>query len=313
MASWLLASGARAHFSGGLSDWKRCRCDSSVASTWKSVEVASRWREKEGNTHRKGHKNTHQLKPKSKPQHATYNTMFAAVVRNNTRRLAVAPITPFKRWSHIISVHRDTDVNNPDIPFEFDSANLKRADAIIKKYPPQYKKGACMPLLDLAQRQIGFTSISAMNYVAKMLDMPPMRVYEVATFYTMYQRKPVGKYHVQVCTTTPCQLCNSDQVIETVMEKLNIKPGEITKDGLFSLEEVECLGACANAPMLQINDDFYEDLHQKDDVLKILDGFKNGKPPAPGTTKRDTCEPYSGPKTLTEEPLDVSKITRSDL
>lgn len=97
------------------------------------------------------------------------------------------------------------------------------------------------------------------------------------------------------------------------MEKLNLKPGEVSKDGLFSLEEVECLGACSNAPMFQINDDFYEDLQTKEEVIKILDGFAAGKPPAAGTKRRESCEPFTGPKTLTEEPLDVSKITRSDL
>jgi NADH dehydrogenase (ubiquinone) flavoprotein 2 len=239
--------------------------------------------------------------------------MFSIAVRNNTRRLLASPTSKFVRSSHIIAVHRDTKENNAEIPFEFTPENAKKAEAIIQKYPPQYKKGACMPLLDLAQRQIGFTSISAMNYVAKKLDMPPMRVYEVATFYTMYQRKPVGKYHIQVCTTTPCQLCNSDQVMKTVMEKLNLHPGEVSKDGIFSLEEVECLGACSNAPMFQINDDFYEDLQTKEEVINILDAFANGKPPVPGTKRRETCEPFTGPKTLTEEPLDVSKITRSDL
>lgn len=226
--------------------------------------------------------------------------------------IVVSRVIPV-RGSHMIGVHRDTPENNSEIPFEFTPENEKRAAAIIQKYPPQYKKGACMPLLDLAQRQIGFTSISAMNYVAKKLDMPPMRVYEVATFYTMYQRKPVGKYHVQVCTTTPCQLCNSDQVMETVVKELGIKPGEVTSDGLFSIEEVECLGACANAPMIQINDDYYEDLHESNDVVKILQGFKNGSPPPPGTTKREDCEPYSGPKTLLDDPLDVRTVTRSDL
>lgn len=239
--------------------------------------------------------------------------MFAAAIRNNTRRLVNTQSKTFQRYGHIIAVHRDTKENNPEIAFEFNQENKNRAEVIIKKYPPQYKKGACMPLLDLAQRQIGYTSISAMNYVAKLLDMPPMRVYEVATFYTMYQRKPVGKYHVQVCTTTPCQLCNSDQVMETVMEKLNLQPGEVSKDGLFSIEEVECLGACSNAPMLQINDDFYEDLQTKEEVIKILDGFIAGKPPAPGTSRRESCEPFTGPKTLTEEPLNVATITRSDL
>ncbi|KAG0683904.1 ndufv2NADH dehydrogenase flavoprotein subunit 2 [Pichia californica] len=239
--------------------------------------------------------------------------MLSALVRNNTKRLVTSQSKTFIRNGHIIAVHRDTKENNTEIPFEYTPENQKRAEVIIKKYPPQYKKGACMPLLDLAQRQIGFTSISAMNHVAKLLDMPPMRVYEVATFYTMYQRKPVGKYHVQVCTTTPCQLCNSDQVIETVMERLNLKPGEVSADGIFSLEEVECLGACSNAPMLQINDDFYEDLKTKEEVLKILDGFAAGKPPKAGSSRRESCEPFTGPKTLTEEPLDVKSVTRSDL
>ncbi|GMM31369.1 hypothetical protein DAMA08_041140 [Martiniozyma asiatica (nom. inval.)] len=219
----------------------------------------------------------------------------------------------FSRNSHIVSVHRDTLQNSQSDIFTFSKENLSRADAIIAKYPPQYKKGACMPLLDLAQRQEGFTSISAMNYVAKMLDMPPMRVYEVATFYTMYQRKPVGKYHVQVCTTTPCQLCNSDMVMETIMKDLNLKPGEISKDGLFSLEEVECLGACSNAPMIQVNDDFFEDLQTKEEVEAVLASFKQGKVPKVGTNRRQDCEPFTGPKTLTEEPLDVRKITRNDL
>lgn len=217
------------------------------------------------------------------------------------------------RASSIISVHRDSPENNQAQTFEFTKDNLDRAQVILKKYPPQYKKGACMPLLDLAQRQIGFTSIAAMNYVAKMLDMPPMRVYEVATFYTMYQRKPVGKYHVQVCTTTPCQLCNSDQVMDTVVAKLGIKPGQTTKDGKFSIEEVECLGACSNAPMIQVNDDYYEDLQTKEEVEKILDAFANDKPPKAGTLRRESCEPFKGPKTLLEEPLDVRKITRDDL
>lgn len=217
------------------------------------------------------------------------------------------------RSSSIISVHRDTPANNQDQTFEFTKENLDRAAVIMKKYPPQYRKGACMPLLDLAQRQIGFTSIAAMNYVAKMLDMPPMRVYEVATFYTMYQRKPVGKYHVQVCTTTPCQLCNSDMVMDTVVAKLGVKPGEVSKDGKFSVEEVECLGACSNAPMFQVNDDFYEDLQTKEEVEKILDAFAADKPPKAGTSRRESCEPFKGPKTLLEEPLDVRKITREDL
>lgn len=119
-----------------------------------------------------------------------------------------------------------------------------------------------MPLLDLGQRQHGFCSISVMNEVARVLEMPPMRVYEVATFYTMYNREPVGRFHVQVCTTTPCQLggCGSDLVLKAIEDHLGIHAGHTTKDGLFTVIEVECLGACVNAPMIQINDDYYEDL-----------------------------------------------------
>jgi NADH dehydrogenase (ubiquinone) flavoprotein 2 len=125
------------------------------------------------------------------------------------------------------------------------------------KYPSQYKKAAVIPLLDLGQRQLGFTSISVMNYVASLLEMPPMRVYEVATFYTMFNRDPVGKYFVQVCTTTPCQLCGSDEIVKAVEEELGIKVGETTKDGMFSIVEVECAGACVNAPVVAVNDDYY--------------------------------------------------------
>ena len=129
-----------------------------------------------------------------------------------------------------------------------------------------------MPLLDLGQRQLGWTSISVMNEVAKILEMPPMRVYEVATFYTMYNRSPVGRYHVQVCGTTPCQLRGSDDILKTVEEHLGVHSGQTTKDGIFTFTEVECLGACVNAPMIQINDDYYEDLTPETTVqlLKAL-------------------------------------------
>ncbi|KAJ1528232.1 ndufv2NADH dehydrogenase flavoprotein subunit 2, partial [Cladochytrium tenue] len=154
--------------------------------------------------------------------------------------------------------HRDTPENNPSIPFEFTPENQKRANEIIAKYPPQYKKAATIPLLDLAQRQNkGFTSISTMNHVAKLLEVPPMRVYEVATFYTMFNREPVGKYFLQVCTTTPCQLCGSTGIVETIEKHLGIKVGETTPDKLFTLVEVECAGACSNAPVLAVNDDYY--------------------------------------------------------
>lgn len=214
----------------------------------------------------------------------------------------------------MISVHRDIEEDNASLPFEFTQENLKRADAIIAKYPPQYKKAACMPLLDLGQRQHGFTSISVMNYVGKLLNMPPMRVYEVATFYTMYNRKPMGKYNVQVCTTTPCQLRGSDQIMNTIKDTLKIKPGQTTPDKLFTLQEVECLGACVNAPMFAVNDDYYEDL-TPEATIKILKEFQAGKTPNMGPILgRDTCEPLSGPRVLTgDKPHDMFKATRADL
>lgn len=223
-------------------------------------------------------------------------------------------LTSHRAYSTIVGVHRDTPQDNPNIPFEFNSENKKRAEEIIAKYPPQYKKGACMPLLDLGQRQLGFTSISVMNYVAKMLDMPPMRVYEVATFYTMYMRHPMGKYNVQVCTTTPCQLCGSDGIMKAVTDYLQVKPGQTTKDGLFTLQEVECLGACVNGPMLAVNDDYHEDLTPEAtiDILKRLQ--KGEDVPAGPVSGRDSCEPQSGRKVLlSNEPNDIRKFTRSDL
>ncbi|XP_027446475.2 NADH dehydrogenase [ubiquinone] flavoprotein 2, mitochondrial-like [Zalophus californianus] len=199
-------------------------------------------------------------------------------------------------------VHRDTPENNPDTPFDFTPENFKRIEAIVKNYPEGHKAAAVLPVLDLAQRQNGWLSISAMNKVAEVLQVPPMRVYEVATFYTMYNRKPVGKYHIQVCTTTPCMLRNSDSILEAIQKKLGIEVGETTPDKLFTLIEVECLGACVNAPMVQINDNYYEDLTPKD-IKEIIDELKAGKIPKPGPRSgRFSCEPAGGLTSLTEPP-----------
>lgn len=218
-----------------------------------------------------------------------------------------------KRTS-IVSVHRDTKEDNPEIPFEFTAENHERAKEIIAKYPPQYKKGAVMALLDLGQRQSGFTSISLMNYVAKYLDMPPMRVYEVATFYTMYMRHPIGKFNIQCCTTTPCQLRGSDDIMRAIHDFTKAHPGDTSADKLFHFQEVECLGACANAPMMAVNDDYYEDLTY-DTTIEILQAFKDGKIPKPGPVSgRTTIEPHGGRTTLlSKEPTDIKKLTRSDL
>ncbi|KAH9825455.1 putative NADH dehydrogenase flavoprotein 2, mitochondrial precursor [Teratosphaeria destructans] len=176
--------------------------------------------------------------------------------RQQRRRFQVSAVTR----SASLQVHRNTPENNLDVPFKFNEKNEKLIREVLSRYPSQYKKAAVMPLLDLGQRQHGFTSISVMNEVARILDMPPMRVYEVATFYTMYNRNPVGRFHVQCCTTTPCQLRGSDGIMKAIEEHLGIHHGETTPDKMFTFTEVECLGACANAPMVQINDDYYEDL-----------------------------------------------------
>lgn len=208
------------------------------------------------------------------------------------------------RSSDAIFVHRDTAYNNPKIAFEFTSENLTRANEIISHYPPQYKKAAVIPLLDLAQRQNkGWTSISVMNYVAKLLSMPPMRVYEVATFYTMFNREPIGEHFVQVCTTTPCMLRGSTEILNTICDTLGgIKPGQTTKDGKFTVIEVECQGACSNAPMMVIGDDFYEDL-TAETTRKILDAFSKGQKPKPGPQSgRQTSENSAGLTALTSKP-----------
>ncbi|KAF2147111.1 uncharacterized protein K452DRAFT_261318 [Aplosporella prunicola CBS 121167] len=184
---------------------------------------------------------------------------FRAVRRVQRPQWRSFSATPLAR-SDALAVHRDTPENNPSIPFKFNEQSEKLVQEVLARYPSQYKKAAVMPLLDLGQRQHGFTSISVMNEVARILEMPPMRVYEVATFYTMYNRSPVGRFHVQCCTTTPCQLRDSDGIMKAIEEELGIEQGHTTKDGLFTFSEVECLGACANAPMVQINDDYYEDL-----------------------------------------------------
>ncbi|CAL8369580.1 unnamed protein product [Boreogadus saida] len=212
-----------------------------------------------------------------------------------------------------IFVHRDTADNNPDTPFEFTAENLKRIDAIISMYPVGHKQAATIPVLDLAQRQHGWLPISAMNKVAEVLEVAPMRVYEVATFYTMFLRQPVGKYFIQICTTTPCMLCNSDSILEALKTKLGIKVGETTPDKMFTLIEVECLGACVNAPMVQINDNYYEDL-TAEDMDHIIDELKAGRVPPPGPRNgRFSCEPAGGLTSLTEPPPGPGVGVRADL
>jgi NADH-quinone oxidoreductase subunit E len=190
--------------------------------------------------------------------------------------------------------------------FAFTAENDKQAKVIIARYPPGRQHSAIIPLLDLAQRQIGaetqtqgWLPIPVIEYVAAYLAMPYMRAYEVATFYTMFNLRPVGRFHVQVCGTTPCMLRGSDDLFAACKEK-GLRKGATTADGLFTLSEVECLGACANAPMVQINDDNYEDLTFAT-MTEILDALARGETPRPGPrVERQTSAPEGGPTTLRE-------------
>jgi len=184
--------------------------------------------------------------------------------------------------------------------FAFTAENLAAAKAHIAKYPPGRQASAVLPLLDLAQRQSGgWLPRAAMDYVAGLLEMAPIRVYEIGTFYTMFNLQPVGRYLLQACTTTPCWLRGSDDVVAACERKLGIGIGETTPDGRFTLVEVECLGACVNAPVLQVNDDFYEDLDGPA-TEALLDAFCAGKPPSPGSViGRQASEPVTGPTALT--------------
>jgi NADH dehydrogenase (ubiquinone) flavoprotein 2 len=176
----------------------------------------------------------------------------------------------------------DTDDNNASTPFDFTPENYERVFSILAKYPDHYKRAAMIPLLDLAQRQHGgFLPITAMQKVAAICECPPARVYEVASFYTMFNRTKVGTYFIQLCGTTPCMICGSEDIKNAIYQELGIRNGETTPDGQFTLLEVECLGACANAPMIQLNDDYYECLTPTT-MVQLIRACQNGTPPPMG-------------------------------
>ena len=185
--------------------------------------------------------------------------------------------------------------------FEFTKNNLEIANKTILNYPEGKQQSAVMALLYLAQRQNdNWIPLSAIKYIAKYLSMPYIKVYEVATFYTMYNLAPVGKYFFQICTTTPCMIRGANKLVEVCKKKISKNESEISKDGKFSWMEVECLGACVNSPMLQINDDYYEDLDSKK-LEKIIDQTLKGETPKPGSYKgRTNSEPEHDRKTLME-------------
>ena len=191
--------------------------------------------------------------------------------------------------------------------FAFNAENLARAKAIIAKYPDGRQQSALLPLLDLAQRQHdNWLPRAAMDYVADLLEIPPIRAYEVASFYTMFNKAPVGRHLIQVCTTTPCWLCGSADVVKAIRDKTGLAPGESSPDGAFTVVEVECLGACVNAPMVQINDDYYEDLDYQR-MGQLIDALGRGETPEAGSQiGRKGSQALSGPTTLLELPKVVA-------
>ena len=191
--------------------------------------------------------------------------------------------------------------------FEFNEENLKIANGIIKNYPSGKQQSAVMSFLYLAQRQNNnWIPLVAMKYIAKLLNMPYIKVYEVATFYSMYNLSPVGKYFVQVCTTTPCMIRGAYKLVEACKEKISKNQNTLSNDGKCSWVEVECLGACVNAPMMQINEDYFEDL-DKEKTSKIFDKILNNENIEPGSYRgRVNSEPENNRKTL----MDLKNASR---
>lgn len=203
--------------------------------------------------------------------------------------------------------------DNHDTPFDFTIQNYEKVKTILAKYPKKYKRSAILPLLHLAQEQEGgYVKLAAMNKIADICGVHPMKVYECATFYSMYNRRKVGKFHLLMCKTTPCQIRGSDALVDVLQEHLGIHMNETTEDGLFTLGEMECLGACVNAPMMVVANyskaphdfsyDYYEDLTPKK-LLQIVEAFKRGETPTPGPQNgRFGCEPLGGKTSLKSPP-----------
>ena len=185
--------------------------------------------------------------------------------------------------------------------FGFSDENLLKGKEIIKKYPEGKQQSAVMALLYLAQKQNNnWVPLAAMKYIAKILEMPYIKVYEVATFYSMYNLSPVGNYFIQICTTTPCMISGAYKLVEACKEKISTNEKELSKNKSCSWMEVECLGACVNGPMMQINDDYFEDLN-KEKTIKIIDQILKGEKPKLGSYRgRKNSAPENNRKTLTE-------------
>src|SRR3954469_24622743 len=208
----------------------------------------------------------------------------------------------------------DTPDFEQPMTFAFDADSEAAIPPLLAKYPPGKQASAVIPMLYLVQNQMKRHSGSAwvptvgMDAVARRLDMAPIRVYEVATFYLMFNLRPIGTWHLQVCTTPPCWLRGSDEVVAACRAATGIKGwGETSADGVFTMTEVECVGACVNAPIIQVNDDFYEDL-DADSTSELLEALRRGEPPKPGSVKgRQTSAPEGGPTTLTSLQLGAER------
>ena len=189
--------------------------------------------------------------------------------------------------------------------FSFDADSAAEIDRVVAKYPPGRQASAVLPALYIVQRQMkrqtgsAWVPVKGMDAVAERLGMAPIRVYEVTTFYFMFNTAPIGKYHLQLCTTTPCWLRGSDDIVAACREAMGIQGWkENSADGLFTMTEVECVGACVNAPILQVDDDFYEDM-DREKTLALIAALRDGKPPKPGSmTGRQNAAPEGGPTTL---------------
>ncbi|RYR47339.1 hypothetical protein Ahy_A07g033273 isoform A [Arachis hypogaea] len=234
---------------------------------------------------------------------------------------------PSRAFSTALNYHIDSPDNNPDLPWEFSDANKSKHEncdyfilcsmkvkEILSHYPSNYKQSAVIPLLDLAQQQHGgWLPVSAMNAVAKVVEVAPIRVYEVATFYSMFNRTKVGKYHLLVCGTTPCMIRGSRDIEGALLKHLGVKRNEVTKDGLFSVGEMECMGCCVNAPMITVADysngsegytyNYYEDV-TPEKVVEIVEKLRKGEKPPYGTQnpQRIMSGPEGGNTTLLSEP-----------
>ncbi|XP_027339881.1 NADH dehydrogenase [ubiquinone] flavoprotein 2, mitochondrial isoform X2 [Abrus precatorius] len=234
---------------------------------------------------------------------------------NEIRQIFRQPLSqPSRAFSTALNYHLDTPNNNPNLHWEFTDGNKEKVKEILSHYPSNYKQSAVIPLLDLAQQQHGgWLPVSAMNAVAKIIEVAPIRVYEVATFYSMFNRAKVGKYHLLVCGTTPCMIRGSRGIEEALLKHLGVKRNEVTPDGLFSVGEMECMGCCVNAPMITVADysngsegytyNYYEDV-TPERVVQIVEMLKRGEKLPPGTQnpRRIMSGPEGGNTTLLSEP-----------